>query len=133
MRKVLFVHPVHLGEVTHGSEEDGRLDMISSHMHTYKSVLCDWWPYLDDPINGRASRLENGFDALARRLRLVCNAALDELAGGIGGDLAGHAARTSQSGEWCGCTSGRTKYAAPRSWPGTVEERSVAARHNVLW
>lgn len=48
--------------------------------------------YLDDTINRRSRRLENGFDALARRLGLVCDAAFDKLAGRVGGDLAGHAA-----------------------------------------
>lgn len=66
--EVLLVHAVHLGEVCHVVEED--VD-------------------LDDPVHGNTRLGENTLDVLTAHLGLVCDAALDQVALGIGGDLTG--------------------------------------------
>ena len=66
--EVLLVHAVHLGEVCHVVEED--VD-------------------LDDPVHGNTRLGENTLDVLTAHLGLVCDASLDQVALGIGGDLTG--------------------------------------------
>jgi len=44
--------------------------------------------HLDDPAQVATGFGQNGLDALARSLGLVCDAALDQRAGFVGGDLA---------------------------------------------
>lgn len=66
MDEVLLVDTVHLGEVVHGGKED--VD-------------------LDDLGDVAAGILEDALQALAAGLGLIGDAALNEVAGGIGGDL----------------------------------------------
>jgi hypothetical protein len=66
--EVLLVHAVHLGKVCHVVEED--VD-------------------LDNPVHSNTRLGENTLDVLAAHLGLVRDAALDQVALGIGGDLTG--------------------------------------------
>lgn len=68
VREELLKHAVHLGEVCHVVEED--VD-------------------LDDVLDGCVGLLQDGDDVLAAQCCLVGDAALDQGAGLVGGDLAG--------------------------------------------
>lgn len=67
MRKVLLEDAVHLGEVRH---------VVQENIH------------LDDLLHGRVGFLQNGQDVLAALRSLVGDAAVDQGAGFVGGDLA---------------------------------------------
>lgn len=67
MGKVLLEDAVHLGEVRH---------VVQEHVH------------LDDLVDGRAGFLQDGQDVLAALRGLVRDAAGDQGAGFVGGDLA---------------------------------------------
>lgn len=68
MRKVLFKYAVHLGEVGHVVEEDVALD---------------------HPLDADTSLCQYADNVLAALLRLVCDAAFDQVALVVCGDLAG--------------------------------------------
>lgn len=86
MRKVLLVHAVHLGKILHVCEEDGGLQTDQFPDSAARSF--EDGRYLDDFANVAAGFLENGLETLARSLCLVGDAALDQVAVLVGGDLA---------------------------------------------
>lgn len=67
MRKVLFKHAVHLGEMRH---------VVKEHID------------LDDAVNLNAGLGQDTDNVLAALLRLVGDAAIDQVAFSVGGDLA---------------------------------------------
>lgn len=92
--EVLLVDAVHLGEVTHGSEEDVDLQTLVSKSCSYArrrlglAVLGGFITDLDDLGDGAAGILEDVLHALAAGLGLLGNGAIDQVASGISGKLA---------------------------------------------
>jgi hypothetical protein len=101
VRKVLLEDAVHLGEVGHVVEEDIDLYRGSALLFRLKLCFCAdaklasddelqrGRMYLDDPVDFDTRLGQYPHNVLAALLRLVRNAALDQIALGVRRDLAG--------------------------------------------
>lgn len=80
----LLVGGVHLSEVGHVSQED-LLPSVLNHQQSASATYVD----LDDLGDAGAGSGNDGLDVVAAGLGQLADVALDEVGGGISGDLAG--------------------------------------------
>lgn len=101
MSEVLLIHRVHLGEMVHCGDENidlrGKIPTSASNQKKNRAsspfenpflFFGDWLAYFDGPVDVAAGVFEDVLDRFAAGFGLVGDAATNEVALGVGGDLA---------------------------------------------
>jgi hypothetical protein len=86
VRKVLFENTVHFGEICHVVEED--VDLVIAMLEFRYTWLGEKRIYLDDPVHSDTRFGNNTLDVLTTHLGFIRNAAFNQVALCVGGNLA---------------------------------------------